>query len=444
MSRLLALLRGHPLASITGAVCLAIALACAAAPLLDPCPPTEMRPWIGAQAPGYRHPDVLADNRFVPGQAAGMVARASGARELRLTIDASASEDLRIVAREGRLDLRDARTLAMASLDLAASPARELLPDGRLGRELPRVELRAGDPPPPGLFAPGQPTALVARRVLAERTETLRVRLDRGQVAAVERDGAAVPGGLRVRGEQVLAVQADGRDLELVHPLGTDPAGRDVLARVLHGGRISLLVALVATLVSLAIGTAYGAVSGWRGGRTDTAMMGAVDILYAIPFLFLVILLVVHFGNNLYLLFAALGAVQWLTTARIVRAQVLTLTGRDFVLAARAAGLPGWRIVARHLVPNCIGPVLVYATLTIPAVILEESFLSFIGLQVQVDGRALDSWGALVGQGVAALGTHGERSWLLLAPALAMTLFLVAVNLLGDALRDSLDPRLRR
>jgi len=240
-------------------------------------------------------------------------------------------------------------------------------------------------------------------------------------------------------------VRADGRLRTVFHLLGTDLQGRDQWARTLHGGRISLLVGVVATAVSLIIGVLYGALAGWRGGRVDVAMVGAINVLDALPFLFLVILLMTLVGSNIYVLFAALGAVQWLTTARIVRAQVMSLASADFIAAARCAGLPPWRIVVRHLVPSCLGPVIVFAALTVPAVILEESFLAFIGLQVQTsDGLALDSWGALVAQGMAALGTDGARSWLLLVPAGMMTATLLALNLVGDGLRAALDPRLAR
>jgi oligopeptide transport system permease protein len=173
-------------------------------------------------------------------------------------------------------------------------------------------------------------------------------------------------------------------------------------------------------------------------------MVAGINVLDAVPFLFLVILLMTLADRSLIVFFAALGCVQWLTTARIVRAQVLTLAASEFVLAARSAGLPGSRIVLRHLLPNCLGPVIVFAALTVPAVILEESFLSFIGLGVQQDGRPLDSWGALVHQGMQALGSGGERGWLLLVPALAMTGTLLALNLVGDGLRATLDPRLAR
>jgi oligopeptide transport system permease protein len=224
----------------------------------------------------------------------------------------------------------------------------------------------------------------------------------------------------------------------LDHLLGTDQLGRDLLSRTLVGGQVSLLVGLVATVVSLAIGVLYGAVSGYAGGRTDRWMMGGVDVMYAVPFMFLVILLLTFFHRSLLMLFIALGAVQWLTMARIVRGQVMSLVNAEFISAARLSGASHWRIITRHLIPNSLGPVIVYTTLTVPAVILQESFLAFLGLGVGFAGRQVDSWGALVSAGAQA--TH--QPWLLIVPATLMSVTLLALNVLGDGLRDALDPRL--
>jgi oligopeptide transport system permease protein len=224
----------------------------------------------------------------------------------------------------------------------------------------------------------------------------------------------------------------------LQHPFGTDELGRDTFARTVYGGRISMLVGVVATLVSLMIGVTWGAVAGFKGGRTDEAMMRFVDVLYSLPYIFLVILLLVFFSRSIVMLFVALGLVQWLTMARIVRGQVLSLKGQAFVEAARALGASDAAILFRHIVPNTLGPVIVYTTLTVPAVILQEAFLSFLGLGVQPPEA---SWGTLVSDGARVLALF---PWLVFFPGLALSLTLMGFNFLGDGLRDALDPQERR
>ncbi len=219
------------------------------------------------------------------------------------------------------------------------------------------------------------------------------------------------------------------------HWLGTDTLGRDLLARTLYGGRISIMVGLVATFVALAIGVTYGAVAGYVGGKLDAYMMRLVDTLYALPFAIFVILLMVFLGRNIFLIFFAIGAVEWLTMARIVRGQVLSIRRMEFIEAARVLGLGRGRIIFRHVIPNVLGPVIVYTSLTIPAVMMLESFLSFLGLGVQAP---MSSWGVLIKDGAENME---EFWWLLVFPGALFFLTLLSLNLLGDGLRDALDVR---
>ncbi|MBP6879010.1 MAG: ABC transporter permease subunit [Phenylobacterium sp.] len=219
------------------------------------------------------------------------------------------------------------------------------------------------------------------------------------------------------------------------HLLGADSLGRDLLARLLMGLRVSLAIGLVATLVSLVIGIAWGAVAGYVGGALDEIMMRVVDVLYSLPFIFFVILLMVTFGSNIILIFIAIGAVEWLTMSRIVRGQTLGLKHKEFVEAARAAGLSQGGVIARHIIPNLLGPVVVYVTLTIPAVILAESFLSFLGLGVQ---PPMASLGTLIAGGAQDMEL---APWLLIFPALTMVVTLMSFNFIGDGLRDAIDPK---
>ncbi len=254
-------------------------------------------------------------------------------------------------------------------------------------------------------------------------------------LAAIGAFNAAAPGVLPLR-----AVDAIFRESVAAPPgaeflLGTDSEGRDMLARILFGLSVSLAVGVVATLVSLAIGVLWGAAAGFVGGPVDTFMMRVVDVLYTVPFIFFVILLTVTFGSNPILIFVAIGAVEWLTMARIVRGQTIALRRKEFMEAARASGATMPQIILRHVVPNVLGPVIVFATLNIPVVILAESFLSFLGLGIQ---EPLTSLGALISDGAREID---ENWWMLVFPAAAMFITLLCLNFLGDGLQDALDPK---
>ncbi len=431
--------------SVVGfSVVLAVSILCVFAPIICSNSPTQIHPWIGSRSPGYQSPPCLSENVFTVGLSPETSIRVLGYKALNYTVKRSISERLRIVVKRGNIHkltlLTGAKSLMEYDLNSGFETAWELNESDERGRRLPEVNLKIGEPVPEGLMNPGQ-RVMIVQLIKKADDEIIRFEFNNEIVKRIRRDGTEIDK-ISLKGESITSIRTDsGNVLRMTFLLGTDELGRDLFSRILYGGRISLLIGIVATAVSLLIGVCYGAISGYSGGKIDQIMMNIIDILYAIPFMFLVIILLVLFGRNIVILFIALGAVQWLTMARIVRGQIFSLKEKEFVDAARVCGASSKRIIFYHLIPNAIGPIIVYATLTVPVVILEESFLAFIGLSVQFNGQNLDSWGSLVQQGMLSLGTGGERYWLLIGPSLTMALTLFGLNCLGDGLRDCFDPK---
>ncbi len=411
-------------------------------PILVDTDPSETRIWIEARPPGYTHPLCSSEMRFSVGESPRIPEALRDCTSLVFDMQDRHKVQLRVNLRRGVVDTITRNGRHIDAIDLSKIDERiyEELKGGASGRELQNVEIRKGEAPPEGLISD---RVLVASWLERGERSTVGVTLDDGVVTGISETGNETQQleNINLEGQDVLKVTGDGEVLTLWHPFGTDELGRDLYLRVLKGGQVSLLVGLVATIVSLLIGVTYGAISGYVGGWLDGLMMRAVDVLYGLPFIFLVLLLMVVFSRNIILLFIALGMVQWLTMARIVRGQVLSLREREFIDAARMSGAGGPTVIFKHLIPHTFGPVIVYATLTVPVVILEESFLAFIGLPVQYQGTTLDSWGSLVNLGMSQLGDAGEKWWLLVFPSLAMCLTLFGLNCFGDGLRDSFDPK---
>lgn len=448
-------LRKNQMSMVGIVIVVVMTLTAILADVISPYDPATQQRWLGALSPWSEvlslRNELRADVGSRPGhmEVPAPVAAALGdgdTHELYFEVQDEVIARVRIVASG---DTIEALTLS----ENQASPTRppELVLGGAdyfrttEGTRLAERELRVGDDVPAAVVSSEARYVVLLERVTRRPEDGYEVTVEIGAdgvVTAITRGGASVDA-VSIRPGNVADVTLDGDRLTQLHVLGTDQEGRDHLSRLIFGARISLLVGLAATLVSLLIGVIYGAASGYVGGWVDGLMMRIVDILYGLPYLFLVILLMVAYGRDIFVLFIALGAVQWLTMARIVRGQVLSLREKEFVDAAITIGTPWWHILGRHLIPNTLGVVVVYMTLTIPAVILQESFLAFLGLSVEWDGKPLESWGALVNYGRESLGAGGQNWWLLVFPSIAMSVTLFSMNFLGDGLRDALDPQQR-
>jgi len=425
--------------SINLFILIAVMLLCFFPFIVTPNSPLEQHPWISFLGPGSSAPPAYSTQQIKVDESLVIPYDALKAKALEWKIEKRKSYDVRFVLRRQKISqfikISGAEPLQELNCE-GGSVVYEVLENGTMSKVSISGHLKVGEKPP--LYFIEQKRRVFVLRVFEKEIlkSVLKASIENSNVKTLKLNDEKISS-VTVRAEDIISVKIDGKLVYQNYLFGTDSLGRCLLSRILHGGRISLSIGLAATLVSVAIGVLVGSIAGYLGGKVDIWIMGAIDILYAIPFIFLVILFMVYFGNSIYILFMALGCVQWLTMARIVRGHVMSLKSMNYIDAARLNGCGTLKIIFNHLIPNSTGPIIIYATLTVPAVILEESFLSFIGLGVQFEGQSLDSWGALVNQGISVLGSNGERSWVLIFPAIIMGLTLLCLNNLGDGLRDA-------